>query len=70
MVQFVRHAAEMGAAVFAPGLLAVALMELALIEAGVGCGVECALMIPVMLGLMLYRRTEYGASHRPVADEA
>lgn len=58
---------EMGAAMFAPGVFAVALMELALIEAGLVCGVECGVMIPVMLGLMLYRRKDYGPAHGPVA---
>jgi hypothetical protein len=55
---------EMGAAMFAPGLFAVALMELALIEAGVVCGVECAVMIPAMFILMLYRRKDYTHPHR------
>jgi hypothetical protein len=50
---------EMGTAMFAPGVFAVALMELALIEAGVVCGVECGVMIPAMIGLMLFRRKEY-----------
>jgi hypothetical protein len=58
---------EMGAAMFAPGLLAVALMELALIGAGLVCTVECAVMIPVMVGLMLYRRGDYIHPHRELA---
>lgn len=60
---------EMGAAMFAPGLFAVALMELALIKAGVVCSIECGVMIPVMLGLMLYRRKEYGRGHRLAPHE-
>ena len=52
---------EMGAAMFAPGLLAVALMELALIKAGAVCSVECGVMIPVMVGLMLYRWKDYAS---------
>ena len=55
---------EMGAAMFAPGLFAVALMELALIETGAVCGVECAVMIPAMFILMLYRRKDYTHPHR------
>lgn len=55
---------EMGAAMFAPGVLAVALMELALIEAGLGCGVECAVMIPAMFILMIHRRKDYTDPHR------
>jgi hypothetical protein len=46
-----------------PGLFAAALMELSLIEAGVVCGLECAVMIPVMFIVMWHRREDYTDPH-------
>ena len=58
---------EMGLAMFAPGLLAVALLATTAIESSAVCGLECMVMIPLMLAVMWVRRAEYESPPRAPA---
>lgn len=66
MVLWMRHrghsaacVAEMAGAMLAVGATAVALLWFSAIESTAICGVECALMVPAMIAVMLLRRSEY-----------
>jgi uncharacterized RDD family membrane protein YckC len=70
MVLWMRHRGhstarivEMAGAMLAVGLIAVACLWASVIESTAICGLECALMVPAMIGVMLLRRGEYA---RPV----
>jgi hypothetical protein len=54
---------EMAAAMLAVGLVAVVCLWASVIESTAICGLECALMVPAMIGVMSLRRGEYA---RPV----
>jgi hypothetical protein len=63
--------AEMAGAMLAVGATACALLWLSLIESAAICGVECALMIPVTVTIMLLHRDEYSRPvHRPGTEVA
>ena len=66
MVLWMRHRghsrariAEMAVAMLAVGLAACALLWASLIESTAICGVECALMVPVTIAVMLLHPGEY-----------
>jgi hypothetical protein len=70
MVLWMRHRGhstarlvEMTGAMLAVGLVAVVCLWASVIESTAICGLECALMVPAMIGVMLLRRGEYA---RPV----
>jgi hypothetical protein len=51
--------AEMAGAMLFVGVTAIVLLWASLIESTAICGVECALMIPAMVAVMLLHREEY-----------
>lgn len=53
-----RSSSEMAAAMIVPAIPFICLASLHVIK-GAPCGLYCALTVPVMLGVMLYRRSEY-----------
>ena len=66
MVLWMRHrghsparVAEMAGAMLAVGLAACVLLWASLIESTAICGVECALMVPVMIAVMLLHPGDY-----------
>ena len=66
MVLWMRHrrhsparVAEMAGAMVAVGLAACVLLWASLIESTAICGVECGLMVPVMIAVMLLHPAEY-----------
>lgn len=54
---------EMAAAMLAPTGLAAALVWSGALDAMSGLGVQHALMVPAMLGVMLWRYDEYAHAH-------
>ena len=50
--------AEMAGGMLAVCVVAIVLLQASLIESTAICGVECALMVPMMLGVRLIRRDE------------
>ena len=51
--------AEMGAAMFAPAILAIVLFRLGVVDGPSAGGVLMGAMVPAMIAVMLLRRTEY-----------
>jgi uncharacterized membrane protein len=54
--------AEMGAAMFAPAILAIVLFRAGVIDGPAAGGVVMGAMVPAMIAVMLLRRTEYSQS--------
>lgn len=54
---------EMAASMMVPTVLAAALVAAGSLGAGAGLGVQHAVMIPAMLGVMLWRYDEYARPH-------
>jgi hypothetical protein len=71
MVAWMRHRghsavrnAEMAASMIVPSLAAAALAWAGALDAGAALGVQHAIMVPAMLGVMLWRYDEYSHRHR------
>ena len=58
-----RNGIEMSAAMFAPALVLIACYRLHAVEASSICPLACAVMIPAMVGAMLFRLDDY-TGHR------
>jgi hypothetical protein len=56
--------AEMAASMMVPSLIVAAVAWTAGMEAGAALGIQHAIMIPAMLGVMLWRYEEYAHAHR------
>ena len=70
MVAWMRHrghswerGAEMAGSMFAPTLLAIALLDAGLLETTGALVIQHAIMFPAMLAVMLVRRDEYTGHH-------
>ena len=57
------RSAEMAASMIVPTLLAAALALIGALETGAALGVQHAVMIPAMLGVMLWRYEHYSGTH-------
>jgi hypothetical protein len=60
----------MSGAMVVPVLVLIPLCWLGTIGSGALFGLEHGLMLPAMLGVMLYRRSEYGHHHDPAHEVA
>jgi hypothetical protein len=56
--------AEMAASMMVPSLVVASAAFTAEVEAGLALGIQHTIMIPAMLGVMLWRYTEYARAHR------
>lgn len=72
MVLWMRHrghnwarGAEMGGAMFVPTFLVICLLEVGATSADSLIGLQHGVMLPAMLVVMLWRRSEYTRAHRP-----
>lgn len=66
---------EMAASMLVPSVVAAALAAAGILDAGAALGVQHGVMVPAMLGVMLWRYDEYARSHavsslrwRPMID--
>jgi hypothetical protein len=57
--------AEMGGAMFAPTFVVICMLEFGATSADALIGLQHAVMLPAMLVVMLWRRSEYTRAHRP-----
>jgi hypothetical protein len=64
-----RRSVEMAAAMLLPSLTAAALAAAGALETGAALGVQHGVMVPAMLGVMLWRYEQYSRPHRlgPIA---
>lgn len=65
-----RRNAEMAGSMLVPSLLAAALLGAGAFGLGVAFAVQHAVMVPAMLGVMLWHYSEYASPHTPMVPVA